>query len=101
MTTLLSWQWIFFVNVPIGIIAFTLAVRYVPESVGNLAHRTFDIAGAISVTGGLMLLVFTIVKAQSFGWTSGKTIGLFAISALLLVSFLVIETRSRSPLVRL
>lgn len=101
LTSTLSWQWIFFVNVPIGALAFLAGLRYVPESTGNLAHRTFDIAGAISVTGGLVLLVFTIVKAQSFGWTSGKTLGLFAASVVLLVAFGVIEVRSRSPLVRL
>ncbi len=101
LTTTLSWQWIFFVNVPIGAIALVAALRFVPESTGSLAHRTFDLAGAISVTGGLVLLVFTIVKAQSFGWTSGKTLGLFAASAVLLLVFVVVESKSRNPLVRL
>jgi EmrB/QacA subfamily drug resistance transporter len=101
LTSALSWQWIFFVNAPIGVIAFLLALRYVPESTGNLSHRSFDFGGAISVTAGLVLLVFTIVKAQSFGWTSGKTIGLFAVSLILLIAFVVIELRTRYPLVRL
>lgn len=101
LTSALSWQWIFFVNVPIGITALLLAVRYVPESTGNVSERTFDVAGALTVTTGLVLLVFTIVKAQSFGWTSGKTLGLFLGAAVLLSAFLVIESRSRNPLVRL
>lgn len=101
LTSTLSWQWIFFVNVPIGVIAFIAAWKWVPESTGNLEHRTFDIAGAISVTAGLILLVFTIVKAQSYGWISGKSLGLFALSFALLATFVFIETRSRSPLVRL
>lgn len=101
LTSALSWQWIFFVNVPIGAMALVAALRFVPESLGNLAHRTFDLAGALSVTGGLSLLVFTLVKAQSFGWTSGKTLGLFAGAAILLAAFIAVEARSRSPLVRL
>jgi EmrB/QacA subfamily drug resistance transporter len=101
LTTALSWQWIFFVNVPIGALAVLAAVRYIPESVADLGHRQFDVAGALSVTSGLVLLVFTLVKAQSFGWTSLTTIGLFAISAVLLAGFVLIESRSTAPLIRL
>lgn len=101
LTSALSWQWIFFVNVPIGAIAVLAALRYLPESRANLGHRTFDIAGAVTVTGGLMLLVFTLVKAQSWGWASGQSLGLFAVSFGLLALFLIIESRSKSPLIRL
>jgi EmrB/QacA subfamily drug resistance transporter len=101
LTQLLSWPWIFFINVPVGIAVFLLSLRYLPESRDELAHRSFDVAGAVTVTGGLMLLVYAIVEAQEKGWTSAQTIGTFAISAILLVSFVMIEQRSRSPLVRL
>jgi EmrB/QacA subfamily drug resistance transporter len=101
LTQLLSWPWIFFVNVPVGIAVFLFSLRYVPESRDELAHRSFDVAGAVSVTGGLMTLVYAIVEAQQNGWTSARTLGLFALAAVLLVAFVVIELRSKAPLVRL
>jgi EmrB/QacA subfamily drug resistance transporter len=101
LTEAFSWPWIFFVNVPVGIAAFVLSLRYVPESTDAQAERHFDVAGAVTVTGGLMALVYAIVKAETDGWTSGTTIGFFALSAVLLVSFVVIELRSKAPLVRL
>ena len=72
-----------------------------PESRDETAERSFDVAGAVSVTGGLMTLVYAIVEAQQDGWTSARTLGLFALAAVLLVAFVVIETRSKAPLVRL
>src|SRR5579871_260218 len=96
-----SWPWIFFVNVPVGIAAFFLSLRFVPESRDEQATRNYDIAGAVTVTGGLMSLVYAIVKAETAGWTSATTIGFFVLSAVLLVSFVVIESRSAAPLVRL
>jgi EmrB/QacA subfamily drug resistance transporter len=101
LTDLVSWPWIFIVNVPVGIVAFALALRYVPESKADLPHRSFDLAGAVTVTGGLIVLVYAIVKAQAFGWGSGRTIGLIAAAVALLVAFVVIERRSVAPLVRL
>src|SRR4029079_4354552 len=101
LTQLLSWPWIFFVNVPVGIAVFLFSLRDVPESRDETAHRSFDVAGAVSVTGGLMTLVYAIVEAQQQGWTSARTLGLFALAALLLVAFVVIELRSKAPLVRL
>ncbi len=100
LTSLFSWQWVFFVNVPVGVIAIVLALRYVPESRVETA-RGFDIAGAVSVTGGLALLVYALVNAQTAGWISVTTLGLLAISAALLGSFLMLESRLRHPLVRL
>ncbi|HEY6469401.1 MAG TPA: MFS transporter [Candidatus Dormibacteraeota bacterium] len=100
LTSLFSWQWVFFVNVPVGVIAVVLALRYVPESRVETA-RGFDIAGAVSVTGGLALLVYALVNAQTAGWISVTTLGLLAISAALLGSFLMLESRLRHPLVRL
>jgi EmrB/QacA subfamily drug resistance transporter len=96
-----SWPWIFYVNVPVGIVAFILSLRLVPESRDLTGHRSYDIAGAVTVTGGLMTLVYAIVDAQSAGWGSTKTIATFAIAAILLIAFVVIETRAKAPLVRL
>jgi EmrB/QacA subfamily drug resistance transporter len=101
LTQLLSWPWIFFVNVPVGIVTFAFALRLIPESRDERAHRSFDVAGAVSVTGGLMSLVYAIVKAETAGWGSATTIGFFTLSAILLASFVVIELRSKAPLVRL
>jgi EmrB/QacA subfamily drug resistance transporter len=101
LTETFSWPWIFFVNVPVGVAAFVLSLRYVPESRDAHAARHFDVAGATTVTGGLMALVYAIVKAETDGWTSATTLGFFALSAVLLGAFIVIEFRSKAPLVRL
>jgi EmrB/QacA subfamily drug resistance transporter len=101
LTEYFSWPWIFFVNVPVGVVAFVLSLRLITESRDELAHRSYDVAGAITVTGGLMTLVYAIVDAQSAGWGSAKTIGFFALSAALLGAFIVIELRAKAPLVRL
>ncbi|HEY2543306.1 MAG TPA: MFS transporter [Gaiellaceae bacterium] len=101
LTQSFSWRWIFFVNVPVGVVAFLAAFRLVPESKDEQAEKHYDIAGAITVTGGLMSLVFAIVKAETNGWGAGITIGFFILAAALLASFLAIETRSPNPLVRL
>ena len=96
-----SWPWIFFVNVPVGIAVFIAAVRYVPESKDERAHKSFDIAGAITVTAGLVILVYAIVKAQEKGWGSLHTLGVGGVAIALLVAFVLIERRSAEPLVRL
>jgi len=101
LTQLLSWPWIFFINVPVGIAVFALSLRYLPESKEEAAHRSFDVAGAVTVTAGLMSLVFAIVQVPEKGWTSVQTISTFVLSAVLLVAFVVIEQRSKAPLVRL
>ena len=101
LTQSFSWRWIFFVNVPVGIATFVAALRIVPESRGELAHKHYDLGGAVTVTGGLMALVFAIVKAETSGWGATVTIAFFALAVGLLASFLVIEARSHEPLVRL
>jgi EmrB/QacA subfamily drug resistance transporter len=101
LTDALSWPWIFFVNVPVGIATFALSLRYVPESRADAAHRAFDVAGAVTVTAGLVVLVFGIVKAQEWGWTSARTLGFGALAFVLLAAFVAIEQRARAPLVRL
>src|SRR5213592_3166246 len=84
LTQAFSWPWIFFVNVPVGIAAFLLSLRLIPESIDEHAERSFDVAGAVAVTGGLMALVYAIVKAPQDGWTAPVTLGTFAVSAILL-----------------
>jgi EmrB/QacA subfamily drug resistance transporter len=101
LTQSFSWPWIFFVNVPVGIFAFIAALRFVPESKDEHAHRSYDIGGAVTVTGGLMALVYAIVKAETAGWTAATTIGFFIGAFALLAAFVVIELRSPEPLVRL
>jgi EmrB/QacA subfamily drug resistance transporter len=101
LTQSLSWPWIFYVNVPVGIVGFILSFRLIPESKDELAHRHYDVPGAVTVTGGLMTLVYAIVKAETDGWTAATTIGFFVLAVALLASFVVIELRSPAPLVRL
>jgi EmrB/QacA subfamily drug resistance transporter len=98
----LSWRWVFFVNVPIGAAVLALAPRIVPESRSESAREGgYDFGGAASITLGTIALVFTLIKADSWGWTSGKTLAGFAVAALLLVAFILIEQRHRDPLVPL
>jgi EmrB/QacA subfamily drug resistance transporter len=101
LTTAFSWQWVFFVNVPVGVITILLALRFVPESRVENARGGVDVAGALSVTGGLVVLVYALVNAQSAGWLSVTTLGLSAIAVVLLASFVVLELRLRHPLIRL
>ena len=101
ITDLFSWPWIFFVNIPVGIAAFALSLKYVPESKDEKTHRAFDIAGAVTVTAGLVALVYGIVMAAEKGWVSGHTLGFGLLAAVLLGSFVWIESRSAEPLVRL
>jgi predicted MFS family arabinose efflux permease len=96
-----SWQWVFFVNVPVGVGAFLLSMRYVPESRAPGTDRRIDYGGAVTITAGLIVLVYAVVNAQSAGWVSLRTLGLSSVAALLLASFFVIEARHRSPLIRL
>jgi EmrB/QacA subfamily drug resistance transporter len=101
LTQYFSWPWIFYVNVPVGIVGFILSLRLIPESKDEHAHGSYDLAGAVTVTGGVMALVYAIVDAQSAGWGSAKTLGFFAAAAVLLAAFVVIELRAKAPLVRL
>jgi EmrB/QacA subfamily drug resistance transporter len=101
LTDLASWRWVFFVNLPVGIVTLVMALRFVAESRVESARRSFDIAGAVTVTTGLVVLVYTIVKAQSYGWGSARTLGLGAVALALLAAFVTIEHRSQAPLMRL
>jgi EmrB/QacA subfamily drug resistance transporter len=97
LTEFAGWEWVLWVNVPIGIAAAILAPRLLPES-RNEGSRHFDFAGAVSVTAGLSLLVYTLVDANDAGWLSGQTLGLAAVALGLLAAFVVIELRSQAPL---
>jgi EmrB/QacA subfamily drug resistance transporter len=98
LTDLLSWEWIFFVNIPVGAGALILSPFLLRES--RDAHgQSHDIPGAVLVTSGLLLLVLGITQGRQWEWTSGRTIGVFAASAVLLAAFVVWEQRQREPLV--
>jgi EmrB/QacA subfamily drug resistance transporter len=101
LTEFVGWEWIFFVNVPIGLGILLIVPRVVRESRAPELVRHFDVAGAVTVTGGLMLLVYGLTRAPRVGWTSAETIGSFVGFAVLISAALVIEQRSRSPLVDL
>jgi EmrB/QacA subfamily drug resistance transporter len=98
LTQWAGWEWVLFVNVPIGLAAAALAPRLLPESRTSGA-RHFDIAGALSITAGLSLLVYALVDANNAGWGSLKTLGLAGIALALIAGFVAIERRSKAPLV--
>src|SRR5215216_3429059 len=100
LTELLSWEWIFYVNVPVGLGALTVAPRLLGES-RNAHGQSFDLLGATLVTGALVLLVYTLTQANDNGWGSAKTIGQVAASAVLLAAFVGWERRTHDPLVPL
>jgi EmrB/QacA subfamily drug resistance transporter len=98
----LSWRWVFFINVPIGAVALALAPRIVPESRSESATRGgYDAEGAVAITLGMIALVFTLIKADAWGWTSGRTLGGLAVAAALIGAFVAIERRHPNPLVPL
>jgi len=98
----LSWRWVFFINVPIGVTVLTLAPRIVAESRSQSVTRGgYDVEGAVAITLGTMALVFTLIKAESWGWASGRTLAGFAVAILLIAAFVVIERRHENPLVPL
>jgi EmrB/QacA subfamily drug resistance transporter len=100
LTDLLSWEWIFFVNVPVGIAALILTPFLLSESLDKHGQG-FDAIGALLITSALTLLVLGITQGQAWGWTSGKTIAVLVASAILHVAFLFWERRQRDPLVPL
>src|SRR5688572_18739553 len=99
LTDALSWEWIFFVNIPVGIVAFALAPVLLGES-RDTRVKTFDALGAVLVTGGLTTLVLGITQGHEWGWGSARTIGVFVLSAALLLGFVVWENRVAEPLMR-
>src|SRR6266513_3125876 len=98
----ISWRWVFFINVPIGATVLALTPRIVPESRSDAAAEGgYDAEGAVAITLGTIALVFTLIKADSWGWTSGRTLVGLAVAAVLIVAFVAIERRHRDPLVPL
>jgi EmrB/QacA subfamily drug resistance transporter len=98
LTKYLGWEWIFFVNVPVGVLVLALTRPIVPESRADLGHRRFDVPGAVSVTSGLALFVYAISKAPDIGWGTGRTIGLLVASVAVLAAFVAWELRVTAPL---
>jgi EmrB/QacA subfamily drug resistance transporter len=99
---ILSWRWVFFINVPIGAAVLALAPRIVPESRSeSAASKGYDAQGAVAITLGTIALVFTLIKAGSWGWTSGRTWAGFAIALVLIAGFVMIERRQEDPLIPL
>jgi EmrB/QacA subfamily drug resistance transporter len=96
-----GWEWIFFINIPVGLVALALSPVLLRESRATSARRSYDPAGALTITGALVLLVYALVEAPDAGWGSLQTILLFAGAAALLAIFAVIESRHRAPLVPL
>jgi EmrB/QacA subfamily drug resistance transporter len=96
-----GWEWIFFINIPLGLAALALSPRLLSESRGGLTRRSYDATGALTITGTLVLLVYAVVEAPDVGWGDARTLLLFAGSAVLLAAFALIESRHRAPLVPL
>jgi EmrB/QacA subfamily drug resistance transporter len=96
-----GWEWIFFINIPIGVLALVLSPLLLRESRATTTVRSYDPAGALTITGALFLLVYAVVEAPETGWADPQTILELAGSAALLGAFLLIESRHRAPLVRL
>jgi EmrB/QacA subfamily drug resistance transporter len=101
LTRYVGWEYIFFLNLPVGAAALMLTPRVVPESRLAGARRRFDLLGAVTVTGALLVLVYAISKAPQAGWASARTVSLLVVSAALLIAFLVIESRAPAPLLPL
>jgi EmrB/QacA subfamily drug resistance transporter len=101
LTEYVGWEWVFFVNAPIGLAAILLAPRLLRESRVEDAVRSFDVVGAILVTASLSLFVYTVVKTDQYHWFSGRTLGFFAVSLVLMAGFLINEQRAAHPLLPL
>lgn len=100
LTQYVNWRWIFFINIPIAALVLAAATRYVPKSTPQEKQRV-DYAGAVTITGSLMSLVYALAQAPEKGWGSGVTLGTFALSAALMATFIAIESRVRHPLIKL
>jgi len=96
-----GWEWIFFINIPVGVAALVLSPMLLRESRATIARRSYDPAGALSITGALVLLVYAVVEGPDAGWGSLQTILLFAGAATLLAIFAAIESRHPAPLMPL
>lgn len=101
ITQYVSWRWNFFINIPVGIFVVLAALKYLDKHESTAEHSNLDTPGAVSVTAGLMTLVYGLVKAPTYGWLNHKTVLIFAISAVLLAFFIFNESRAKHPLMPL
>jgi EmrB/QacA subfamily drug resistance transporter len=102
LLTEIGWRWVFFLPVPIALATLVAGIRLVPRDSGaGRLTRSFDVAGAVTLTAAMLLLVFTVVEAPDAGWGSARTLGSFAVTAAIFATFVAIERRARVPLVRL
>jgi EmrB/QacA subfamily drug resistance transporter len=100
LTSAFGWPWIFYVNVPIGVALVALTPFLLARERGDasISRRDFDISGAVTVTAGLMVLVYALTRAVQIGWSATQTISLLVVAGVLLVSFVVIERRAANPI---
>ena len=98
LTSTLSWSWIFFINIPVGAVVLALTPFLLRESRADLSHRHFDVPGAVSITSGLMVLVYGMTRAAQHGWGTPSTVGLLSTAVALIAAFVAIELRSPAPL---
>jgi MFS family permease len=99
LTSWLSWEWVFFINVPIGLAAVPLTLRLVKPVVGEGGLRQLDVLGALTLVGGLVTLVYTIEETSTHGWDSARTLIGLALSALLLAGFVAVERAAQRPMI--
>lgn len=101
LTSLLSWHWIFLVNIPIGIAVYAMCLRLLPDARGHASGDRLDVAGAVTITSSLMLAVYAIVNGNEAGWASTETVVLLMSACALLAVFIAIEARVKTPLMPL
>jgi EmrB/QacA subfamily drug resistance transporter len=101
LTQTVNWHWIFFINIPIGIVTFVLGAMLLEESEGAGIDRHVDVLGSVLVTAALMVGIYAIVKATEYGWGSAHTLGLGAVALALLAVFVVLESRIANPIMPL
>jgi EmrB/QacA subfamily drug resistance transporter len=101
LTEHISWSWIFFVNVPIGVIAIAASLLLIPESKDESADQRLDVPGLLTSAIGLFALTYGLIEANTYGWTSGRIVGSFVVAVAMLVAFVLLELRQRLPMLDL